>query len=576
MRTIIIKIFVNMVSFILLNTPQYLLYRLFRHRSGELISRANLLRLNFDVEFYIVQCSLMGIDILNEPFLHYINNGSLMGIDPNPNFSSQQYLADNSDIIDTFGSDAFFHYEQFGKFEGRKISRSTFYEEYEYLKSFNTDFYTLFLPKSDLNMIQSMKHYEENWSTWDCDPSIQFNSKKYCLKYPEIMKGNISPYRHYYFYGRFLGLETENSDFSGLYYLRSMFDEQYYLEKNLDVSMFGLSGWSHFYNCGIFEGRHPNQNASGIIRALVNPTKVGNMVEFLIDSTGDSNRGYNDLIEGIIDTRYRLKFDPLLSKTQISTLHNARKIIDLKLRIQNNVQYELVEKIAIVYHAFYLDIFEIDIIKLAGFPKETKIFCTTIAQNYDAVISILDKYWNFDYEILVVNNHGRDVYPFLQALKVVISQNFHFLLKLHTKKSHHRLDGNSWRNSLLDILSDYAIISKCLKKIKIEPDLGIFCPSNYLIPLGYNLNPNKEHLARLIFEMGLDPNSIDVDKFCFAAGTMFFARVAALEPLDIIGLAESDFETEDGQLDGTLAHAIERAVTLSAHSVGLRTVSIDR
>ena len=59
----------------------------------------------------------------------------------------------------------------------------------------------------------------------------------------------------------------------------------------------------------------------------------------------------------------------------------------------------------------------------------------------------------------------------------------------------------------------------------------------------------------------------------FFGGTMFAARVSAFAPLEAIGLADDDFEEEAGRLDDTLAHAVERAITLSVVAAGLTFMS---
>ena len=59
----------------------------------------------------------------------------------------------------------------------------------------------------------------------------------------------------------------------------------------------------------------------------------------------------------------------------------------------------------------------------------------------------------------------------------------------------------------------------------------------------------------------------------FVAGSMFVARRAALTALASLELDEGEFETEAGQTDGTLAHAVERVLTFSAAAAGLRVAA---
>ena len=49
---------------------------------------------------------------------------------------------------------------------------------------------------------------------------------------------------------------------------------------------------------------------------------------------------------------------------------------------------------------------------------------------------------------------------------------------------------------------------------------------------------------------------------------MYWFRVKSLEGLDDLVLPDDAFEPEAGQLDGTLAHSIERLVVLYASTAG--------
>ena len=54
---------------------------------------------------------------------------------------------------------------------------------------------------------------------------------------------------------------------------------------------------------------------------------------------------------------------------------------------------------------------------------------------------------------------------------------------------------------------------------------------------------------------------------------MFWLRPAALRPLLDGLLSMGEFQAEGGQLDGTLAHAVERILSLIARSAGFTTFS---
>ncbi|MFX8660761.1 rhamnan synthesis F family protein, partial [Acinetobacter baumannii] len=56
----------------------------------------------------------------------------------------------------------------------------------------------------------------------------------------------------------------------------------------------------------------------------------------------------------------------------------------------------------------------------------------------------------------------------------------------------------------------------------------------------------------------------------YPVGNMFWARTAALRPLLDGRITYDLFPPEQGQLDGTLAHAIERSVGLVARANGYR------
>jgi len=60
----------------------------------------------------------------------------------------------------------------------------------------------------------------------------------------------------------------------------------------------------------------------------------------------------------------------------------------------------------------------------------------------------------------------------------------------------------------------------------------------------------------------------------FFAGTMFWARLDSLRPILSKNWAPSNFEKENGQIDGTFAHAMERVFSLVPQIEGKDLIGI--
>ena len=92
-------------------------------------------------------------------------------------------------------------------------------------------------------------------------------------------------------------------------------------------------------------------------------------------------------------------------------------------------------------------------------------------------------------------------------------------------------------------------------------------PSGHILPMSLYYGGNAQKVLSLSLEMGLKKEQLQ--NLHFTAGTMFYARREALLPVMALGLAESQFETEDKQLDGTMAHALERVFASGLIASGL-------
>lgn len=171
-------------------------------------------------------------------------------------------------------------------------------------------------------------------------------------------------------------------------------------------------------------------------------------------------------------------------------------------------------------------------------------------------------------------NSGRDIGPFLTSLRETRFAT-DICLKLHTKRSLHRLDGDIWRESILkDLLADPEIATRTVELLRANPKVGIVSPNCHLVPIRLFLGANESKIRRLLDIYGIDGTATDFSKELFVAGSMFWFRSAAFELLRTRGSAV-EFERERGQLDGTTAHAHERIFTVLAECNGFISVTSD-
>jgi lipopolysaccharide biosynthesis protein len=229
------------------------------------------------------------------------------------------------------------------------------------------------------------------------------------------------------------------------------------------------------------------------------------------------------------------------------------------------------KKLAIIIHAFYLDVLEEFLVEIKSNASKLKIklYVSIPFGNTVEALKILNAS-GLDYILSEMQNLGRDVLPFIKMARMAAKDDFPIILKLHTKKSKHRDDGDVWRNELVQKLVGGGNLTKNHQKIIKDQSIGLLCPAGHLVPLKNHWGGNAEHCAKLANRLGFDfEEIIDMD---FAAGTMFFAQTKAILPLLNLAVDEDDFDEELGQTDGTFAHAVERVFPVSCAAAGLRTV----
>lgn len=223
-----------------------------------------------------------------------------------------------------------------------------------------------------------------------------------------------------------------------------------------------------------------------------------------------------------------------------------------------------------VIHVWYPELLDELVAALRASGIDWRIVITTAVEREQSVRERMTQL-GLDAEIEVFENRGRDILPFLHVANRLLDEGVTTVLKLHGKRSTHRQDGETWRRELLDKLLAPERAARIAAAFRDDATLGLVHAEGHLQPLDYYWGANQANVDYLTRRLGIAAPQVEHDSFI--AGSMFWLRPAALRLLLDAHLEVAEFEAEAGQLDGTLAHAIERVFSLSASAGGFSTLS---
>jgi lipopolysaccharide biosynthesis protein len=225
---------------------------------------------------------------------------------------------------------------------------------------------------------------------------------------------------------------------------------------------------------------------------------------------------------------------------------------------------------AVVAHCWHMDKVEELATQLACLTPTLHVHATCQFQDVSAVRALFKRH-GVPAHVEGVHNRGRDVLPFLRTAATVRRNGYDFLLKVHTKSSRHRPDGDIWCKQLFDVLLDPASVAATLEALKTDPSLGMVGPRGHFVSASTFESGNARGLDFIRQLTGIREEHAAGG---FFAGTMFWIRIDALAPLLDSCITESHFEPERGQTDGTLAHAIERVLPQAVLASGYRIADV--
>jgi len=234
--------------------------------------------------------------------------------------------------------------------------------------------------------------------------------------------------------------------------------------------------------------------------------------------------------------------------------------------LDNDIIYDLKDlynkcKIAIQIHIFYEDLIEDIINKTNNIPAKYDLYITiTSSEIKSRLEKDIKRYSKTNYfEILIVENKGRDILPFLQQIKTKFKY-YKYLCHIHTKKSLSAPElGNLWRNYLYNnLLGNTYIVSEILYDFENNDKLGFIFPETFyeIIKEFYLLTKGTkkwmDFLATKLF------SNYKVGELSnFPAGNMFWARIGAISQIFTYDFSEY-FPDEDNQTNDTIMHGLER------------------
>lgn len=326
-----------------------------------------------------------------------------------------------------------------------------------------------------------------------------------------------------------------------------LFDPDYYLSFNPDVAAAGVDPLRHYLNFGAAEFRNPRVDFDTWFYTKTNETVFGRPEEAF----------FHYVCEGRTDGRPTRQADSIVfaDEREPALLSGSR--------------------IAVHLHLFYPELLDEFIAALTNMPASFDLYVSVCGGGEQAVVEDhLDRCLpGIRVEVRALPNRGRDIAPFLLGFSDVWPR-YELVCHLHSKRSQHFVHGDHWRREVLArMFGSPKIAAACLAHMRAHADCGFLFPENIreikrFVSWGEDLDPLHRLFGRLGLMQPRLPRAPD-----FAAGSMGWFRPAALQPVFNAGLRLEEFDPEQRQLDGTLAHSFERAFPTIVREAGYRSVT---
>lgn len=222
---------------------------------------------------------------------------------------------------------------------------------------------------------------------------------------------------------------------------------------------------------------------------------------------------------------------------------------------------------AVILHLYHTELWDEMASHLAYLEGEYDLYISLPEHAPEGTLESIQKSVP-DARCATLPNKGRDVLPFLTMLSAIRPLGYGQVCKIHAKRSLHRQDGDLWRQEFLgQLLGSKKQVAGVIDAFNRHPDVGMIGPGGHWLDyVHYWGSPESPARTQALLDaLGI---RISLEELGFFAGSMFWCRPEAMDPL--LEITDEDFEPEEGQTDGTLAHALERIFAASVQAAGYR------
>ncbi|MBI5612848.1 MAG: hypothetical protein HY942_07275 [Gammaproteobacteria bacterium] len=252
---------------------------------------------------------------------------------------------------------------------------------------------------------------------------------------------------------------------------------------------------------------------------------------------------------------------------------NVRSPDLIDIRDSPPLNEDFQQRIAVHAHVYYPDLVPELVGHLQNIPFKFDLFISTPQR--DAQLACEQAFTGLHRAqrvvVRVVANRGRDMAPMVCAFHRDLAEH-DIVAHIHTKKSLYtrgRMAG--WRGYLLSqLMGSEDQVRRIFGLFENDPKIGIVYPQNFhRFPYwGNTWLSNRQQGREWCRRLGI--MGVPDGYFDYPAGSMFWARTAAIRGILDAGVAIDDFPEEAGQTDGTLAHCLERMLVLAARRAGFQ------